>query len=82
MEKIAGKYDVIVIGAGHAGVEAGLAAARLGAKTLMFSINLDSVAMMPCNPSIGGTGKGPARVIWFERLMHWVERWESTLTSL
>jgi len=58
MEKIAGKYDVIVIGAGHAGVEAGLAAARLGAKTLMFSINLDSVAMMPCNPSIGGTGKG------------------------
>lgn len=58
MENIAGKYDVIVIGAGHAGVEAGLAAARLGAKTLMFSINLDSVAMMPCNPSIGGTGKG------------------------
>lgn len=51
-------YDVIVIGAGHAGCEAGLSAARLGMKTLMFSINLDSVAMMPCNPSIGGTGKG------------------------
>ena len=54
----AGKYDVVVIGAGHAGVEAGLAAARLGKKTIMFTINLDSVAMMPCNPSIGGTGKG------------------------
>lgn len=54
----AGAYDVIVIGAGHAGCEAGLAAARMGMKTVMFSINLDSVAMMPCNPSIGGTGKG------------------------
>ncbi len=51
-------YDVIVIGAGHAGCEAGLAAARMGMKTVIFSINLDSVAMMPCNPSIGGTGKG------------------------
>jgi tRNA uridine 5-carboxymethylaminomethyl modification enzyme len=55
---VAGSYDVIVIGAGHAGCEAGLAAARLGKKTLLLSINLDSVAMMPCNPSIGGTGKG------------------------
>lgn len=54
----AGYYDVIVIGAGHAGCEAALASARMGVKTLMFSINLDSVAMMPCNPSIGGTGKG------------------------
>jgi len=54
----AGEYDVIVVGAGHAGVEAALASARLNKKTLIFSINLDSVAMMPCNPSIGGTGKG------------------------
>ena len=54
----AGKYDVIVVGAGHAGCEAALAAARLGKKTLILSINLDSIAMMPCNPSIGGTGKG------------------------
>jgi len=54
----AGKYDVIVIGAGHAGCEAALAAARLNKKTLMLTINLDSIAMMPCNPSIGGTGKG------------------------
>jgi tRNA uridine 5-carboxymethylaminomethyl modification enzyme len=52
------EYDVVVIGAGHAGCEAGLAAARMGQKTLMLSINLEAVAMMPCNPSIGGTGKG------------------------
>ncbi|PLR80659.1 tRNA uridine-5-carboxymethylaminomethyl(34) synthesis enzyme MnmG [Bacillus canaveralius] len=54
----AGKYDVIVIGAGHAGSEAGLAAARMGAKTLMITINLDMVAFMPCNPSVGGPAKG------------------------
>jgi len=53
-----GEYDIIVVGAGHAGCEAGLAAARMGKKTLMLSINLEAVAMMPCNPSIGGTGKG------------------------
>ncbi len=53
-----GHYDVAVIGAGHAGCEAALAAARMGKKTIMFSINLEAVAMMPCNPSIGGTGKG------------------------
>lgn len=52
------RYDVIVVGAGHAGVEAGLAAARKGAKTLMLTINLDSVAFMPCNPSVGGPAKG------------------------
>ncbi|MCM3707396.1 MULTISPECIES: tRNA uridine-5-carboxymethylaminomethyl(34) synthesis enzyme MnmG [Cytobacillus] len=54
----AGNYDVIVVGAGHAGVEAGLASARLGAKTLMITINLDMVAFMPCNPSVGGPAKG------------------------
>lgn len=53
-----GEYDVIVVGAGHAGCEAALASARMGMKTLMFSINLEAIAMMPCNPSIGGTGKG------------------------
>ncbi|MBC3888470.1 tRNA uridine-5-carboxymethylaminomethyl(34) synthesis enzyme MnmG [Acetobacterium paludosum] len=53
-----GDYDIVVIGAGHAGSEAALASARLGLKTLLLTINLDSVAMMPCNPSIGGTGKG------------------------
>jgi tRNA uridine 5-carboxymethylaminomethyl modification enzyme len=58
MQYEAGNYDVIVIGAGHAGCEAGLAAARLGAKTLMITINLDMVAFMPCNPSVGGPAKG------------------------
>lgn len=53
-----GKYDVIVVGAGHAGCEAALAPARMGIRTLMLSITLEAIAMMPCNPSIGGTGKG------------------------
>ena len=54
----AGKYDIAVIGAGHAGVEAALAAARLGMSVVCFSINLDAVGNLPCNPSIGGTAKG------------------------
>ena len=58
MDYLAGNYDVLVIGGGHAGCEAALSAAKLGSKTLMFSINLDSIAAMPCNPSIGGTAKG------------------------
>lgn len=58
MEYFAKEYDVAVIGAGHAGVEAALASARLGVKTVVFAINLDSVGNMPCNPSIGGTSKG------------------------
>ena len=51
-------YDVIVIGAGHAGCEAALACARMGCETLLFTLNLDAVALMACNPAIGGTGKG------------------------
>ena len=53
-----GKFDIAVIGAGHAGCEAALASARLGLKTAMLTLNLDSIAFMACNPSIGGTGKG------------------------
>ena len=51
-------YDVAVIGAGHAGIEAALAAARLGASTILFTISLDAIGNLPCNPSIGGTAKG------------------------
>ncbi len=58
MKYDAGEYDIAVIGAGHAGCEAALASARLGKKTLLFSISLDEVANMPCNPNIGGTSKG------------------------
>jgi tRNA uridine 5-carboxymethylaminomethyl modification enzyme len=58
MQYEAGNFDVIVVGAGHAGCEAGLAAARVGAKTLLITINLDMIAFMPCNPSVGGPAKG------------------------
>ncbi|MBO6053487.1 MAG: FAD-dependent oxidoreductase, partial [Clostridia bacterium] len=51
-------FDIVVAGAGHAGIEAALAAARTGLKTALFTLSLDSVANMPCNPSVGGTGKG------------------------
>jgi tRNA uridine 5-carboxymethylaminomethyl modification enzyme len=58
LEYFSEKYDVIVVGAGHAGCEAGLAAARMGCKTLVCTMNLDSVGFMPCNPNVGGTAKG------------------------
>ena len=54
----AGQFDIAIVGAGHAGIEAALAAARLGLETIVFTINLDAVGNMPCNPAIGGTGKG------------------------
>ncbi len=58
MDFLAGQFDIAVIGAGHAGIEAALAAARMGLKTVCFTINLDAVGNMPCNPAIGGTGTG------------------------
>ena len=58
MSVIEETYDVVVVGAGHAGCEAALATARLGLSTILFTISMDSVAMMPCNPNIGGSSKG------------------------
>ena len=58
-------YTVAVIGAGHAGVEAALSCARMGCKTVLFTISLDQIANMPCNPSIGGTAKGQAPEKWW-----------------
>src|SRR5579883_3099795 len=57
-ELVRGVYDIIVVGAGHAGCEAALACARMGCRTLLITMNLDSVALMPCNPSMGGPAKG------------------------
>ena len=58
MGAIVENYDIVVIGAGHAGCEAALARARLGLETIVFTVSVDSIAMMPCNPNIGGTSKG------------------------
>ena len=70
------KYDSIVIGGGHAGVEASLSLARTGNKTLLITLTKESLSFMPCNPSIGGTAKGELpRGIWFVKLMRLVGKW-------
>ena len=56
--KLVKNYDLVVVGAGHAGCEAALAGARLGLSTILFTISTDSIALMPCNPNVGGTSKG------------------------
>ena len=58
MDFVKEEYDVVIVGAGHAGCEAALASARLGKKTIMFTVSIDSIALMPCNPNIGGSSKG------------------------
>ena len=58
MPNIMETYDVVVVGAGHAGCEAALASARLGLETIIFTVSVESIAMMPCNPNIGGSSKG------------------------
>ena len=70
------EYDIIVIGAGHAGVEASLAASRMGCKVLLATINIEMLAFMPCNPSIGGSAKGLSCV----KSMPSVEKWRRTST--
>ena len=65
------QVDVCVVGAGHAGCEAALACARLGLETVVFTVSVDSIALMPCNPNIGGSSKG----IWSGKWMPWEERW-------
>ena len=70
-------YDVVIVGAGHAGCEAALASARLGMETIMFTVSVDSIALMPCNPNIGGSSKGHL----VRELDALGERWERTLTG-
>ena len=73
----AGDCEVAVIGAGHAGIEAALAAARLGLHTILFTINLDAVANLPCNPA----SAAPARGFWSGRSMPWAVRWAGRLIT-
>ena len=68
MKTLVEDYDLVVVGAGHAGCEAALAGARLGLNTVMFTVSVDSIALMPCNPNVGGSSKGHLAVKW-ERIL-------------
>ena len=70
------QYDIAVVGAGHAGCEAALACARLGFKTVMFTVSVDSIALMPCNPNIGGSSK---RTSCKKKSMPSAEKWEKVI---
>lgn len=75
MNHLTENYDIAVVGAGHAGCEAALACARLGLETIMFTVSVDSIALMPCNPNVGGSSKGHL----VRELVLWVEKWEKIL---
>ncbi len=76
MRTLVEDYDIVVVGAGHAGCEAALAGARLGLNTVMFTVSVDSIALMPCNPNVGGSSKGHL----VKSLMPWAVKWEKILT--
>ena len=65
-------YDIVVVGVGHAGCEAALACARLGLKTIVFTVSVESIAMMPCNPNIGGPQRDTWYVSWMRSAVKWV----------
>ena len=75
------EYDIAVIGAGHAGCEAALAAARMGFKTVVFTVSVESIAMMPCNPNIGGSSKGHLVNIYSVKDVESIKRTGSTFTA-
>ena len=71
MPNVEETYDIVVVGAGHAGCEAALACARLGLETIMFTVSVDSIALMPCNPNIGGSSKGHLVRGWMPLGVKW-----------